>query len=91
MTKKIRLGARQPRPRVKGGLSQRPEGKQQEDDTTPISSKKLRAAEPPVHRSVNAGYEGEFVFPLPNSIRGARDDRCWWEAFGEGARGCDCE
>ena len=66
------------------GLSQRPGGKQERDDPTAILSKKLRAAEPPVHRSVNAGYEGEFVFPLPNSIRGARDDRCWWEAFGEG-------
>ena len=52
-----------------------------------IAGKKLRAAQPPVHRSVSTGYEGEFVSPLPNSIRGARDDRCWWEAFqgvGEG-------
>ena len=30
---------------------------------------------------------GNLFSPLPNSIRGARDDRCWWEAFqgvGEG-------
>ena len=29
---------------------------------------------------------GNLFSPLPNSIRGARDDRCWWETFG-GDRG----
>ena len=66
-----------------GGPSQRPGGKQ-EDDPPPISGKK------PNPLSVDPSavdMRGNLFSPLPNSIRGARDDRCWWEAFqgvGEG-------
>ena len=66
-----------------GFPSQRPGGKQ-EDDPPPISGKK------PNPLSVDPSavdMRGNLFSPLPNSIRGARDDRCWWEAFqgvGEG-------
>ena len=70
-----------------GGPSQRPGGKQ-EDDPPPISGKK------PNPLSVDPSavdMRGNLFSPLPNSIRGARDDRCWWETFGgdrgEGGKG----
>ena len=78
-----------PRPR-KGGDCRGPKSATRRKAGTIRCRSQAKSSEQPNPLSIDPSaldMRGNLFSPLPNSIRGARDDRCWWEAFqgvGEG-------